>query len=71
MTERRDVCEQTRLDGLCMRKARELRWTVGVDERLDRLEAGSERRLDEVFALTTEQPQPFTLASPVQAPDEA
>ena len=40
---------------------------LGVDERLDGLQAGIEGRRDQVFALTTEQSQPLPLPAAVQA----
>jgi hypothetical protein len=59
VTERRDLGEQLRLDGL------------PGDEQLDRLEPGGDRRVDEVLALDREEPQlGAVLARREKLPDE-
>ncbi|HEU6445610.1 MAG TPA: hypothetical protein VFL61_11180 [Gaiellaceae bacterium] len=68
MPERRDLGEKPRLDRLAGRKAFD--WPLGVDQQLDGLEAGRERRLDEVFALTTEQAQALALTTGSETADE-
>jgi hypothetical protein len=68
MPERRDLGEKLRLDPLAGRKAFD--GALGVDQQLDGLEAGRERRLDEVFALTTEQAQSLALTTGSETADE-
>ena len=67
MSERRRLGEQARVNEL---RAGEVHRPVGVDQQVDRLEAGRERRLDEVFALTNEEAEPFALPAGRQAPHE-
>ena len=61
MTEGRDFCEQPRLDELSAGET--VNGPVGVHQEMDWFEAGRERRLDQIFALTTEQSASVTLAS--------
>ena len=68
MTEGRDFCEQSRLDELSAGET--VNGPVGVQQEMDWFEAGRERRLDQVFALTTEQPAAVALASGREPADE-
>jgi hypothetical protein len=52
MAEDGQLGEETRLHRLSAGEA--VNRPLRIDQQLDRLEAGLERRLDEVFALTTE-----------------
>jgi hypothetical protein len=61
VTEGRDFCEQPGLDELSIRQTVDR--PLGVQEKMDWFEAGRERRLDQIFALTTEQSASVTLAS--------
>lgn len=68
MTEGRDFCEQPRLDELSAGET--VNGAVGVQQEMDWFEAGRERRLDQVFALTTEQPAAVALTSGSKPADE-
>src|ERR671915_2413476 len=69
MAERGDFGEELR--GHLLRcKPREERRAFGVDERLDRLEAGGQPRRHEVLPLADEEPQPLPLSPRPQSPDE-
>lgn len=61
MSERGDLGEEARLDRLGPGQVE--RRPLCVDEQLNRLDAGRERRLHEIFALTTEQTQALALAA--------
>ncbi len=52
MPERGDLSEEPRLHRLCVLETGY--GPLGIDEQLDRLEAGSEGRLDQILSLTTE-----------------
>jgi len=56
--ERRDPCEQLRLDGLAR------------DKQVDRLDAFRPRRLDEILALADEEAELRALAAAFEAADE-
>lgn len=68
MTERRDFCEQPRLDALSAGKT--VNGPLGVEQEMDWFEAGRERRLDQIFALTTEQSAAVALTSGCEPADE-
>jgi hypothetical protein len=59
MAQRRDLCEEARVDLLRLREAGD--GPLGIDKQLDGLDAGRERRLDQILALTTEQAQALAL----------
>jgi len=61
MAERRDLCQEARFDQVRLREAGHR--PIGIDEQLDRLDAGRERRLDEILSLTTEQAQALALTA--------
>jgi hypothetical protein len=61
VTQPGDLGEEARLDRLRLRETGD--GPLGINEQLDRLEAGRERRLDQILSLTTEQAQALTLAA--------
>jgi hypothetical protein len=58
------------LDRLGLGETLEQRWPLGIDEHLDRVNPGLERRLHEVFTLTNEEPEALALTSGGQAAHE-
>lgn len=68
MAESRHLSEEPGVDFLGIREP--LDRTLGVDEQLRGRDVGRERRLDEVFALTDEEAEAFTLLSGGEPPDE-
>jgi hypothetical protein len=68
VTEGRDFCEEGRLDELTAGET--LDRALRVQQKMDWFEAGRERRLDQIFALTTEQPGAVALAAGRETADE-
>lgn len=69
MAERRNVGQERWLHGLACAEAVDR--TLRVDKELDRLDAGRERRPDQVFALTNEETQAVALTARREPADEA
>jgi len=61
MAQHRQLRKEARLDLSARRES--IRRTLAVDQEVDRLEPGLERRPDQIFALTTEEAQPLTLTA--------
>ena len=71
MRELADLGEQARLDRLAPREAGERPAALGVDEHVDRLEPGRERRGDEILALAGEQPELAAAAPGLEPPQSS
>ena len=68
MAKRRDFSEEARLDELAAGET--LDGPLPVQQEMNWLEPGRERRLDEIFALTTEQSGAVALAAGRKTADE-